>query len=100
MTVLREVKTRQADVKYLPVYLDGAIGRHLGQKAEEYSAAQKARGIKRLANVITRTVDGVERVEAVREKSATETLAALYHDLRLRGRRRKKAAPDRQEALL
>jgi hypothetical protein len=103
LTVLNDIKLRQDRINYLPIYLDGAIGRHLGQKAEEYSEAQKARGLargaKRLANVVGRTVDGVQIVQAVVEKTATETLSDLYIALK-KSRRKKSPAPAKQQTLL
>lgn len=100
LTVLNDIKLRQDRINNLPIYLDGAIGRHLGQKAEEYSARQKARHSVRAAPVIVRdSLDGVTLVSAIREKTATETLSELYVQLK-RCRRKKAPAPAKQQTLL
>jgi hypothetical protein len=102
MTVLNDIKLRQDRINYLPVYLHGAIGRHLGQKAEEYSAKQKARGSRSADNLVRRVrekLDGVEVVTVVKEKSATETLSELYIALK-KTRRKKPAVKDKQPSLL
>jgi hypothetical protein len=82
MNLLNEIKRSGANIDYLPVYLDGAVKRHIGQRAEELSAAAKS-----TPRNVARVVKGVQTVEAVREPSATEILATVYKDLR---RRRKK----------
>lgn len=77
MDLLNEIKRSSADFRYLPVYLDGAVKRHIGQRAEELSAAAKS-----TPKNVARLVKGVQTVEAVREASATEILAAVYKDLK------------------
>jgi hypothetical protein len=77
MKLLQEIKRSGADVRYLPTYLDGAIKRHIGQRAEELSA--KAKSVQRATAKIIRTT---ERVEVIREPSATEILATVYKDLK------------------
>ena len=42
MKLLLTIRTSGAEVHYLPVYLTGAIRRHLGQRAEELSVAAKS----------------------------------------------------------
>jgi hypothetical protein len=77
MKLLQEIKRSGADIRYLPTYLDGAIKRHIGQRAEELSA--KAKSVQRN---IAKIVKSTQRVEAVREPSATEILATVYKDLK------------------
>ncbi|MGN6385729.1 MAG: hypothetical protein ACTHMT_05760 [Verrucomicrobiota bacterium] len=77
MKLLQEIKRSGADIRYLPTYLDGAVKRHIGQRAEELSA--KAKSIPRN---VAKIVAGTRKVEAVREPSATEILATVYKDLR------------------
>jgi hypothetical protein len=100
MAVLQDLKLRQDRINYLPIYLEGAVKRHLGQKAEEYSARQKSRGSNRQTAVIAReSLDGVTVVTAVKEKTATETLSELYVQLK-KCRRKKSPAPAKQQTLL
>lgn len=81
MKLLNEIKRSDADIDYLPLYLDGAVKRHIGQRAEELSAAAKSTPLN-----VARLVKGVKAVEAIREPSATEILATVYNDLRRRRR--------------
>jgi hypothetical protein len=88
IAVLKQIKRSAVDIKYLPVYLEGAITRSIGQRAEELSALAKRIDLK-----TTRIVDGIRPVAQVIETTATETLAILYRDLRARqGRKRRTAA--------
>jgi hypothetical protein len=77
MRLLQEIKRSDADIDYLPTYLDGAVKRHIGQRAEELSA--KAKSVKpKVAQIVRNT----QAVQAIREPSATEILAAVYKDLK------------------
>lgn len=40
--LLLKIRTSGADIQYLPVYLDGAVTRHIGTRAEELNAKAKA----------------------------------------------------------
>jgi hypothetical protein len=84
MTLLQEIKRSGAEIQYLPVYLDGAVRRHIGQRAEELSVKAKS-----TPRNIAKIVESTKRVEAVREPSATEILATVYKDLRKVGRDRR-----------
>lgn len=77
LKLLNEIKRSEAEIHYLPTYLDGAVKRHIGQRAEELSAAAKS-----TPKNIARIVAATKRVEAVREPSPTEILATLYRDLK------------------
>jgi hypothetical protein len=99
MTVLIDIRRHQEDVKYLPVYLDAAIGKHLREKAEEYSEREKRRGPRQTAALARESVAGLTVVTAVTEKTAMETLSELYVALR-RARRKKAAVREKQKELL
>lgn len=86
MTVLLDIQAKGREFKYLPVYLQGAIDRSVGQRAEELQAASRV-----LAPKVAKLIRNTERVEAVVEKGNTETLAAVYRDLAGRQRRKRTA---------
>jgi hypothetical protein len=97
--LLIEIKRTDADISYLPVYLEGAIKRHIGQRAEELQAA--ARATPRKVSTVVKVLAGLPRVEAVREPTAVEQLGLLYSDLRRRARKPKQMAkPAVQPSLL
>jgi hypothetical protein len=85
-----------AEIQYLPVYLEGAVDTHIRTRAEELSAAAKSPG-----NITQRAIKDVTAVNVV-EKTPVETLALLYGDLRKSHRRaiRKPAVKATQETLL
>lgn len=93
MTLLKKIRTSGADIGYLPVYLDGAIKRHLGTRAEELSAKAKTIRVQTV-----KVVAGLHRVEAIHEPTAVEMCSAVFKSLQ-RARKRK-TAPARQESLL
>lgn len=92
--LLQEIKRTGGDINYLPVYLDGAVCRHIGQRAEELQA-----GAIRTGRYISKIVANSQQVEVVRQTGACEILSILYMDLK---RRRRKPAPVKacQEDLL
>lgn len=83
--LLLRIREQRADIRYLPVYLEGAVDRHIRLRAEELSARAK-----RTAPHVNRVLAGVQTVTAVIEPSPVEVLALLYRDLRAR---RRKPAP-------
>lgn len=85
--LLQKIRTGNADIQYLPIYLDGAIKRHIGLRAEELSAKAKSLPIN-----TARLVAGLKTVEAVRETSAVEICAAVFKELG-RARRRQTKPP-------
>lgn len=103
MKLLLEIRTAEADVQYLPVYLAGAIRRHIGQRAEELSAKAKQIDHK-VASLIAQV--GQNSRSAVREPKPVEVLAEMYKGIKQiqRARRRKahaaKAAKSAQGQLL
>jgi len=94
VALLRSMREKSADINYLPVYLEGAVDRHIRTRAEELSAAAKA-----LPNQVRKATSGLHAAVVI-EKTAVETLAAVYRDLKQQ--RRRKAAPvkSKQEVLL
>ena len=80
--LLMTFKKSGVEVTWMPIYLQGAIRRHIGQRAEELQAS--ARNITRCA---TKIVAGVQPV-AIIEPSDTELLARLYNDVRKLRRQR------------
>jgi hypothetical protein len=78
LKVLNEIKRTGAEIGYLPVYLEGAVDRHIRQRAEELSAKAKA---SKLPNSIKKVLNGFEVVEAVREPTHCETLGLLWQQL-------------------
>lgn len=92
LKLLNEIKRTGADIGYLPVYLEGAVDRHVRQRAEELNAKAKAQ---RIPGAITKVLHGVEVVEAVRERTQTEVLAEVYQQLAQR-KRQHRAALKRQ----
>jgi hypothetical protein len=90
LTLLKAIKTSGADIKYLPVYLEGAVDRHIRMRAEELSA--QAKSAKNVDVLARRTMDGVKVVQVV-EKSTVETLALLYKDLQKRQKVKRQARP-------
>jgi len=94
MSLLKKIRTSEADIKYLPVYLDGAVKRWIGGRAEELSA--KAKNIRVQTHKV---VAGLERVTVQRELTDVEVCAKVFRSL-ARSQRRKAPAGAKQEALL
>lgn len=101
LTLLNEIKRTGAEIGYLPIYLEGAVDRHVRQRAEELSAKAKA---SKLPNAIKRIVNSVGVVETVREPTPTETLGLLYAQLAKRKKANRAAlkprAKEREPMLL
>jgi hypothetical protein len=96
--LLKRIRDSEADIKFLPVYLEGAVRRRIGQQAEELSARAKT-----IAPKVAKLVQGVKLVEAVREPSAVEILSQLYKGLKkgqAARRRENKPAKESQVELL
>ena len=95
IALLRSIREKGAEINYLPVYLEGAVDRHIRCRAEELSAAAKAP-----ANITRRAVKDLVAVNVV-EKSPVETLALLYGDLKRQVRARRAVRPlSKQPSLL
>ncbi len=80
--LLRSIREKNADIKYLPVYLEGAVDRHIRMRAEDLNAAAK-----HLPNIVQRSTKDIVTTAAL-ERSPVETLALLYKDLKKRQVRR------------
>lgn len=94
--LLNEIKRADLQIGYLPVYLEGAVRRHIGQRAEELQAQART-----IEPRLTKIVSGVKGVEAVREPSAVDILATVYRDLKSRkpARRQAKRQPTQPSLL-
>ena len=87
------------DIQYLPVYLEQAIDRSVGQRAEELNAQDKRNKRNR---DITKALQRVQQSvipdnQPVFEKSDTEILAGLYKQLSVK---KPKKAPEKQLSLI
>lgn len=85
-TVLQSIRDRSADIKYLPIYLDGAMKRAVGGRSEELQIEAKSRR----ANP-ARLVAGLNTVQAVVEKSAVQTCSEVFTALAKQRRARRAA---------
>lgn len=92
LKLLNEIKRTGAEIGYLPVYLEGAVDRHIRQRAEELNAKAKAN---KVPHAVQRVVNELGKVEAVRERTQTEVLAEVYQQLAQR-KRQHRAALKRQ----
>lgn len=93
MSVLTRARKQKAEIKYLPAYLDAALTRSLGQRAEELSAEAKSVGTG--CAKILRDVTGVT---AIVQPTAVEILSTIYKNEK---RRKPKAvATGKQQNLL
>jgi hypothetical protein len=80
--ILIRVLEHRADIRYLPVYLEGAVDRHVRCRAEELSLRARRVGVV-APEIVSRL-----RVQRVRDPKPVEILAAVYRDLRRRRRRK------------
>lgn len=101
MKLLLQIRTQEPDIDYLPVYLAGAIRRHIGQRAEELSARAK-RMPDKIANVIAGVTKACTVAPAARQPSDVEVFDQLYRGIKKiqRARRGKSAGKERQEQFL
>lgn len=99
MSLLKDIRIKGADIVYLPIYLEGAIDRHIRQRAEELSAQAK-----QLRPRIALIVDKCQPLQAIRELTDTEVLGKLYNSLRKKRKTKLKFAgcptPAKQKELL
>jgi len=97
LQLLQAIRTSGAAIQYLPVYLEGAVDRRIRTRAEELKTAAQVAG--NVENMARKAVAGVQVVTLV-EKSAVETLALLYKDLKKRKPKAAKAKAVQQGSLL
>lgn len=86
LELLNQIKRSGAEIGWLPKYLEGAIRKRIGVRAEELSAAWKSLGA-RTGRALKKVEGGV--VSVVIEPTATEILSALHHDMKRAARERK-----------
>lgn len=99
--LLNDVLGRADSIGYLPTYLDGAVTRHIGQRAEQLN--EKAKVELGMDRIVGRVVADVVRVKGrmaagPRPVSATEIAAQLYAQLRQSTRAKAKAAAAKRTA--
>ena len=94
LEILRSMRERRAKISYLPIYLEGAVDRHIRCRAEELSALAK-----KISKISSDTV-GKIKPAPVREATTVETLDALYRDLKRRKKTQKKSTPLKQLSLI
>lgn len=89
--ILDTLRRNRADIRYLPVYLEGTVDRHIRLRAEELSAAARS-----LAPRLERIRRGLPpAVPRVIERKPVEVLDALWRSL---GARRRQLARQRRAA--
>ena len=77
--VLRKAREKKADIRYLPSYLEGALTRAFGERAEEISA--EALTTKRTIATIVKDAEK-NTVSAVLKPTAVEVLDTLYRNMK------------------
>lgn len=97
MKLLVQIRTSEADIQYLPIYLEGAVRRHIGQRADELNAKAKA-----IAPKIGAIINNLKPVEAIREPSAVEVFSQMFRGIKKiqRARGKGKATKERQPELI
>jgi len=97
MQLLLQIRTAKADIGYLPIYLEGAIRRHIGQRAEELSAAAKAMPAR-----VSMVLDKLNPVQAIKEPTDVEIFTQVYRGIgRIqRQRRHRSTTRAKQPSLL
>jgi hypothetical protein len=97
ITVLRKIRTGKAVIEFLPVYLEGTVDKHIGQRAEELSMQAK-----QTAQRAPELVKGLKSVTAIIEPTTVEVLGKLYVDLArtVKAQRRPPAVKTKQRELL
>jgi hypothetical protein len=90
-TILTSFKHSGTEIKWMPIYLQDAIRRHIGEHAEELNELAKSnRGSATGAARLVHGLVGKLRPVQIVEPTAVEVSAKLYHDIR--AIRRKRAA--------
>lgn len=99
LQLLLKIRTSGAEIGYLPVYLEGAVDRHIRSRAEELSA--KAKTIApRVASVVRDA--SAKTVTAVVAPSDVEVLANVFKGIKSiqKSARARRPAKEKQAALL
>jgi len=84
--VIRTMLDRADEIQYLPIYLEGAIDRHIRLRAEELSAKAKAK--KTVPALVAKKLDGVQ-VAVIEKKTTVETLSDVWKGIRTRQHQRR-----------
>jgi hypothetical protein len=92
VALLRQIVEQNADIGYFPVYLEGAIDKHIRVRAEELNARAKA--AKRPSAVARQIIQGTQVVRVI-EPTAVELLDTIYRDLKARRKIARPARPRR-----
>jgi hypothetical protein len=77
--LLFKMSEQQEGIKYLPVYLEAAIDKHIRTRAEELSALAKAK--KSVPALVAKRVNGVQ-VAVIEHKPAVQILNDVYEGLK------------------
>jgi len=93
--VLQAIRSSGAEIKYLPVYLDGAMKRAVGGRSEELQIEAKSRR----ADPI-RLVVGLTKVDAVREPSGAEICSRVFEAVRQQRKKKLKRHVSKQKTFL
>lgn len=96
LSVLRSIVETNADIAYFPVYLEGAIDKHIRQRAEELNERAKAA---KSTPALTRKIVDAQQVVRILEPTAVELLDKLYRDLKPRRKSAKPVVPKQKELL-
>ena len=98
LALLKSIRKNKADIQYLPVYLEGAVDRHIRVRADEL----RDRSLlgRNLAEKALRKITPMD----IREATPVETLATLYKQMR-RVKKQRKASlkplvKEKQQSLL
>ena len=75
--LLLKIRTSGVEIEYLPVYLAGAIRRHIGTRAEELNAKAKAMD-NRVSSVVNIVASGLRPESATRQPSDVEIFASVF----------------------
>lgn len=81
IALLRKTVDRADQIQYLPIYLEKAIDRHIGERAEELSAKAKAK--KEVPALVQKKLHGTQ-VVVIEQIPAVQVLCTVYEDLRQR----------------
>lgn len=92
--LLNQVKSSFDRSKYLPIYLEAAIDRHIRLRAEELQAEAR-----KIAPKVQKLVASIRSVEC-RRITDTEILATVYRDLKRQSKRRRTGPRSKQLSLI
>jgi hypothetical protein len=95
MDLLRAIQRTRAEIEYFPIYLEGAVDRHVRTRAEELSSRAKL-----IAPRIDKVLANLKLDPHVRPPTTCEVLSAFYLDLKRKSKvRRVKPKTDQPNLL-